>query len=217
MEFISIGPYCSCADIIKSNGLRNNAYPFDYIFSSLEMVKHCIDNRFDIFLDKRYYNYSSENSTHHLFYSNFIDTDLLRKHHIAHDLPDIADNLVDREIFLHHNLFNDDIYLAFVRRCNRLLNLIDNNTKIVFVYYNCYTTEIDDILDFYKFFSDNKNISVIGIFENVFDKKMLFDSSNCKIYQNYDREFIFNEIKQKSCYPKQVFDRLKKLIHYFIQ
>ena len=40
MEFISIGPYCSSTDIIKNNGLRNSAYPFDYIFSSLEMVKH---------------------------------------------------------------------------------------------------------------------------------------------------------------------------------
>ena len=74
MEFISIGPYCSSADIIKSNKLRNSAYPFDYIFSSLEMVKHCITDRFNIFLDKNYYKYSSENSSHHLFYSKFIDT-----------------------------------------------------------------------------------------------------------------------------------------------
>ena len=51
MEFISIGPYCSSADILKDNGLRNSSYPFDYIFSSLEMVKHCINDRFKIFLD----------------------------------------------------------------------------------------------------------------------------------------------------------------------
>lgn len=35
MELISIGPYCTGADILKSNGLRNSAYPFDYIFLSL--------------------------------------------------------------------------------------------------------------------------------------------------------------------------------------
>jgi hypothetical protein len=103
--------------------------------------------------------------------------------------------LVNREVFLHHNLFNNDIYLSFVRRCNRLLNLIDNNNKIVFIYYNCYTNDFDDILNFYDNFSNNKNICIVGIFENSCDKKMLFESSNCKIYQNYDRNFIFNEMK----------------------
>ena len=195
MEFISIGPYCACADILKGLGLRKNAYPFDYIFSSLEMVKHCIDDKFKIFLDKSYHKYSSNTSTQHSFYSTFIDTEIIRKHHIAFNLSDIANNLKKREVFLHHNLFNDKIYESFVRRCNRLLNLIDNKNKVVFVYYNCYTTDFDDILDFYKYFSDNTNIYIIGIFENKCDKKMLFDSSNCKIYQNYDRQFIFNEIK----------------------
>lgn len=44
MEFISIGPYFSSADLLKYSGLRNSSYPFDYIFSSLEMVKHCIND-----------------------------------------------------------------------------------------------------------------------------------------------------------------------------
>ena len=74
MEFISIGPYCGSADIIKNTGSRNTSYPFDYIFSSLEMVKHCINDRFNIFLNKNYYKYCSESSTQHLFYSKFIDT-----------------------------------------------------------------------------------------------------------------------------------------------
>jgi hypothetical protein len=195
MEFISIGPYCSAADIIKNAGLRKSAYPFDYIFSSLEMVKHCINDRFNTFLDKTQYKYCTKSSTQHLFYSKFIDTEILRKHHIAHNLPDIANNLINREIFWHHNLFNNEIYLAFVRRCNRFLNLIDNNNnKIVFIYYNCYTNDFDDILNFYNNFS-NTNIFVVGIFENSCDKKMLFESSNCKIYQNYDRSFIFKEIE----------------------
>ena len=36
---------------------------------------------------------------------------------------------------------------------------------------------------------------VLGIFENNEDKKILFENSNCKIYQNYDKKNIFNEIK----------------------
>jgi len=195
MEFISIGPYCYTADRLKENDLRNNAYPFDYIFSSLEMVKHAINDRFNIFLDKKYYKYISESCTQHLFYSKFIDTEILRKLHIASNLPDIANNLTNREIFLHHNLFDDEIYSSFVNRCNRLLNLIYNNNKIVFVYCNCYTNDFNDILDFYNNFSNNKNIYVVGIFENSNDKKILYENTNCKIYQNYDKKFIFDEIK----------------------
>ena len=196
MEFISIGPYCSTSDILKEHELRNFAYPFDYIFSSLEMVKHCINDRFNIFLDKIYHQKtSSKKSSRHLFYSKFIDTEILRKHHIAHKVPHIAKNLTNREIFLHHNICDKINYDSFVKRCNRLLSLIDNKKKIAFIYYNCYTTQFDDIVDFYNNFSDNNNIYVIGIFENKSEKKMLFESSNCKIYQNYDRKFIFDEIK----------------------
>ena len=190
MEFISIGPYCSSADILKNNGLRNAAYPFDYIFSSLEMVKHCISDRFNIFLDKNYYKYFSVNSSSHLFYSKFIDTEILRKHHIAHNLPNTANNLINREIFLHHNLLNNAVYLSFVRRCNRLLNLIDNNNKIIFIYYNCYTNDFNDILDFYNNFSNNKNIYVVGIFENSNDTKMLFSLSLNSFILCFDKKIF---------------------------
>ena len=43
-------------------------------------------------------------------------------------------------------------YEKFKRRCERLLNLIENNEKIVFVYYNCYTNYFNDIIDFYNTF-----------------------------------------------------------------
>ena len=81
------------------------------------------------------------------------------------------------------------------KRCDRLINLITNNNKIVFVYYNCYTNDVSDLINFYNNFIDNKNIFVLGIFENGCDKKILYENLNCKIYQNYELEFIFNEIK----------------------
>ena len=198
MEFISIGPFCTTTQIIMDNNLRKHSYPFDYIFSSLEMVKHCIKDRFNIFLDKKYYKSSDfieEPRMYHLFYQKFIDTEILKKHHMVHNLDDIANNLENREIFLHHNLLDDNTYSSFVRRCNRLLELIDNNSKIVFVYYNCYINKIDDIIDFQKHFSDNKNIYIVGILHNIYETKILYENVNCKIYQNYDNSFIFNEIQ----------------------
>lgn len=68
---------------------------------------------------------------------------------------------------------------------------MDNKEKIVFVYYNCYTSEYDDLIEFAESFSNHPTITVLGIFENSGPKKILHDSSHCKIYQNYDREAIF--------------------------
>jgi hypothetical protein len=197
MKFISIGPYCSTADVLKSNNLRTEAYPFDYIFSSLEMVKHCINDNFNIFLDKKYYTYGTNNeSCRHSFYCDFLETPLLVQHHIKNNYSKDY-KISSGNLFNHHNLIdnNSGNYEKFKRRCERLLSLIENNEKIVFVYYNCYTTDFDDIIDFYNNFSYNKNIYILGIFENNYDKKILYENINCKIYQNYHRQIIFNEIK----------------------
>ena len=53
-EFISIGPFCRTAIILKALNKRNCSYPFDCIFRSIKMVNHCIENEFEIFLDKSY-------------------------------------------------------------------------------------------------------------------------------------------------------------------
>jgi hypothetical protein len=196
MNFISIGPYCSTADILKTNNLRKEAYPFDYIFSSLEMVKHCIKDKFNIFLDKKYYKYGNcNNSTKHTFYCTFLDTPLLLQHHIKHGYS--TDYKVSNgNLFNHHNLIEDNSnYEKFKRRCNRLLSLIESNEKIVFVYYNCYTNDYDDIIDFSNNFFYNKNIYIVGIFQNNYEKKILYENINCKIYQNYDISIIVDEIK----------------------
>ena len=196
MKFISIDPYCFTADILKANNLRTEAYPFDYIFSSLEIVKHSINDKFNIFLDKKYYTYgTNNNSTRHSFYCDFLDTPLLIQHHIKHNYYNDY-KISSGNLFNHHNLINNnDNYEKFKRRCERLLSLIENNEKIVFVYYNCYTNDFNDIIDFYNTFSYNKNIYIVGIFENNYDKKILYENINCKIYQNYDISIIFNEIK----------------------
>lgn len=48
---ISIGPLCTAAQTLKDMGMRTEAYPFDWIFGSLEMVRDCIETDFDTLLD----------------------------------------------------------------------------------------------------------------------------------------------------------------------
>jgi hypothetical protein len=195
MKFISVGPYCSTVEILKEHNLKAEAYPFDSIFSSLKMIKHAINDKFNIFLDKKYYDRgTNDTSTRHLFYNEFLDTPILLQHHIKFEYPKDY-KISGGSLFVHHNLIeNKDDYEKFKRRCDRLLSLIESNEQITFVYYNCYTNDYDDIIDFYDNFLSNKNIYVIGIFENNNEKKILYESANCKIYQNYDRSSIFNEM-----------------------
>ena len=47
--FVPIGPCCYTTEYIKNSGLRNHSYPFDWIFSSIEMVNHCINDKFKMF------------------------------------------------------------------------------------------------------------------------------------------------------------------------
>ena len=198
MHFISIGPYCHTALILKEHNLRLQAYPFDYIYSSLEMVKHCINDKFNTFLDKKYFiSGSHPHVTRHSFYCKFLDTPLLRRHFSTYcKESNIEFNTSIINLFNHHKLIEQPHnHEKFKRRCNRLLDLIDSNEKIVFVYYNCYISEFDDIIEFSNNFSNNKNIYILGIFEVNSDKKILYENTNCKIYQNYDIPTIFNEIK----------------------
>lgn len=198
INVISIGPYCENADILKKYNLRHKAYPFDYIFSSLEMVEHCINDEFKIFLDKKYYtNGTNNNSNRHIFYCKFLDTDILLKHHIAYGYNKKY-KVSTGNLFNHHNLLlNNEHYNAFKRRCERFLNVINKNETVYLVYYNKYNNNIDELVKFSNFINSyNKNIFVIGIFENKKDtQKILYSSNNLTIYLNYNLDNIFKIFK----------------------
>lgn len=196
MEFISIGPNCAAADSLKNHKLRTSAYPFDYIFSSLEAVKHSIQDKFKIFLDKQYYRPGTrKDATRHTFYCNMLDTDVLREHHVREHHPR-SYNPSSGNFFNHHNLLeNQAHYEAFQRRTARLLHLLETNQNVVFVYCNDFTKDFQDLVAFSKAFSENQHIFVLGIFRNQSEKKILYNEGRCKIYQNYDEPLIFDEIK----------------------
>jgi hypothetical protein len=195
MEFISIGPYCDAAGILKKHNLRLSSYPFDYIFSSLELIKHAIGDKFHIFLDEQYYRPGTvSTSTRHSFYCTYLDTDILYTHHRMSGYP-VHYKVSCGNLFNHHNMFDDKNHDAFKRRCDRLLQLLASDTKIVFVYYNKYTTAYDDLIEFNKYFLSNPNVYTVGIFDNNKRKQILYESPTCKIYQNYDHTYIFNDVR----------------------
>ena len=56
----SLGYRCSSAGILKTLGLKQESYPFDWMVSRLPIVKHCIETDFAEFLDRT--NYAKKHS-----------------------------------------------------------------------------------------------------------------------------------------------------------
>ena len=198
MRFVSIGPTCQTADILKDHNLRTSAYPFDYIYSSLDMIKHCIDTDFTIFLDKKYYALDKYVSgTVHTYYCPFLKTEILKAHHIAYKRP-LDYDPTKGVLCPHHNLLKNKIdYDAFVRRIDRFISLIRSDEKVILFYYNRFTPTITDIINFAEYFRNRKNIYILGVLANKDTEKILYESDNCKIYQNYNLALIFSEINNK--------------------
>ena len=73
----SIGNRCHTAYMLKQCNIKKASYPFDWIFSDLSMVLNCINDNFNIFLNKEYY--------------TILDTSSFRQKHSYYQLNDQED------------------------------------------------------------------------------------------------------------------------------
>ena len=190
MNYISIGPCCDTLEILKNNDLKTYSYPFDSIFTSLDIIYDCIEDRFNKFLDRTLY----INGVQHSIYNKLLDTEILIKHHINFGYNDNNKPSIHSNFINHHSFESDNDYETYQRRCQRLLNLInDENNKISFIYYNPYTESISDLIEFSNKMQKYKNIYINVIFKNDQPKTILYNNINITIYQNYEFENIFKK------------------------
>lgn len=95
----SLGTLCHTAEILKRNKIKQCSYPFDWIFSNHVTIAHCLEDNFNIFLDKSYYMDISPHKCGHYYYNHCM--------------------------FNHHNpLYNKHHYNYFVRCVNRFKELL---------------------------------------------------------------------------------------------
>lgn len=108
----SLGRNCHTADIFKRNNWKKESYPFDWIFSNLDMVKHCIEDDFDTFLDPQYYPIKDPESwqQNHSYYHPFSDD----------------------KTFNHHNPLKKKDHLYFERCTKRFRSLLKTKEFKVF-------------------------------------------------------------------------------------
>jgi hypothetical protein len=141
----SLGPFCHSSYLLKDTGLKRCSYPFDWIFSNHNNVIHCLENDFNIFLDKSYYNSLSEKQCGHSYYH--------------------------KEMFFHRNpLDNEDDYNYYVRCVNRFKQLIECEEQKLFIMVFINMDNIEeklknDIIGFNtKFSKYTKNYRLLVIF-----------------------------------------------------
>ncbi|MGY8919800.1 MAG: DUF1796 family putative cysteine peptidase [Flavobacteriales bacterium] len=107
-EKISFGEYCITSSYLKKTNNKTNTYPYDWIFSSPEIVLHSIKNDFDSFLDKdQIYQLDKKRAGHSLYHSRMFN----------HKSP----------------LKSEMNYDYYVRAVNRLKDVLKNQTNCVFV------------------------------------------------------------------------------------
>jgi hypothetical protein len=130
----SLGQVCHTSQLLKRNNLKVCSYPFDWIFSRCDIILDCIENNFNIFLNKSYYIHRSQSQCGHSKYDN--------------------------NMFWHHNpLINADHYSYFVRcvdRFKKLLQIQDHKLFIMIFVNNNDTIEtkfMNKIIDFNHTFS----------------------------------------------------------------
>ena len=106
-EKISLGQNCNSAFYLKETNCKKASYPFDWIFSSSEIVSHAIKDNFNTFLNENHIINVDANRAGHKFYHSYL--------------------------FNHKSPLSPEIYSYYERCIYRFRKILDGEKKIVFV------------------------------------------------------------------------------------
>ena len=112
MNFVcSLGQSCATATIIQRNNFKKMSFPFDWIFINHTNVIDCLDTKFSVFLDKKYYKLTPNNKCEHLYYQHSYGP-----------------------MFNHVNPIDDNVYLYYSRCVDRFDRLMKSTHSKTFYY-----------------------------------------------------------------------------------
>jgi len=101
---VSLGTRCFTSEFLKRQRLREWAGPFDWIFSNVAMIEHCVRDDFATFLDRALYRPVPLEERIH-------GPDVNRVDHLFY-----RDRFGVRNVFNHHDVHEDRDY-AYLQRC----------------------------------------------------------------------------------------------------
>ena len=196
-KYCSLGTLCHSSQILKDMSLKDCSYPFDWIFSGLDKVMHCIEDKFTSFLDKSQYIHISNKQCGHTYYNN--------------------------RMFWHHNpLKNEKDYQYFSRCVERFKNLLscENPKRFLITLVNKKEEDIqvekEKIIKFEKDFSKYcKNYKILAIFhiankktqthfiekqDNIDFVKLytLSESDGIRFRDSSDNKYVYNLVNENT-------------------
>lgn len=182
VEYIPIGNLCWSAHTLREKNLRFNAYPFDWTCNCLDSIIKMMKDDFKYILD--YNNLIFYEPIKRLLYiedSTNINKLEYDTNSLLYPVLDTKYNIIYPHDFTYNNDNTNIVINKYKRRCKRLLNVLNSNIDIIFIYDN------DPCDDFYKDLYKKANIDIekinshdqLSIFKNLLHTK--YNRTNYKI------------------------------------
>jgi hypothetical protein len=117
---VSLGTSCYASWLLKDMGLRRYSAPFDWLFSSPQLVAHCLADDFATLLDRAHHEqYGVQGQALHRFYHRGFATE--------------AAPWGEAPLFFHHNPTTDENHARLVRVVDRFRRLLDSADDALFL------------------------------------------------------------------------------------
>jgi len=126
--FIPLGTFCLPAQLLKKAALRKEAYPLDFAYSSLPLIRHLLSTHFEELLDPRHLQFGGPDP--------------------ATGLPVTGHCLFGERMFLHHDLSDQALYERFCARQERLLRRLRDGCVCVSMVNTCENPGVDTLAEF---------------------------------------------------------------------
>lgn len=181
LEVVSVGDHCLTASVLKNLGLKKQSYPFDWIFSDIRMVNHCIQDGFSTFLDRSQHIKISDSEKLSPD-ANFCDHRYYKEHYGV------------LFAFNHYDISIDKIYKYYERYVDRFINLLNSDKKVIFI---CISQRIceSDFYELSKTLSHYKNkyllaLNFIQPEDNLYTCTITAKTKNALLYSISRKESI---------------------------
>jgi hypothetical protein len=119
-NIISLGTYCLTSFTLKKFRLKKWSGPFDWIFSNIGMITHCMEDNFYTYLDRKYHQAVPKESRIHTD-ANFCEHTYYR------------DNNGIRFVFNHRDASEDEHFRYYARCVERFQGVLSSRARNLFV------------------------------------------------------------------------------------
>jgi hypothetical protein len=207
--FISLGYRCSAAAILKRLQFKTESYPFDWLISRLSVIKDCISNQFQEFLninnyERRYSNTYKRMDTTHGF---ICDEHLMVNTHYQPAENSHPENTYQYYLAMnHHNILLKGDYEYYERCCQRFKQIMISPSSIVFV-------NIQPLIPFEMYHSQETKDNILYEIQS-FDNFLYDTHCQCALGEGSITGLYFIMVQLESHHHKGEFEYTNEIIQY---